>query len=623
MMLPVSHLFRRALCSLFLLAALGLPTRLAFAAVPNLKLGDVAPDDIITPVPLVVLDPEATDALKEKVGQQAPSIVRFIPDAGAQAETELRKAVAGARAKFLSALDALQDHPPTAADIGTPVFSAARDYLVNNSSKNFPTALFTEMWVRGQSDAAVIDSLMPPLHEILAQPILASGPHDVPLPPAQPVRLLPVKSLVEPLLADPVESAGQPIAIGKLVSVSQAQQLARKAFPGDPRGLGDFLAEFIVPNARYDPGLTDIVRSKRIAGLAVNDTYEPAQVVIHRGQTIDRKALTALSVLREKSMIGTLQTKLDQEQSLAGIIQNQTKWVTLVLALTVVGLSLILWRLRQRPAPSLAPALYDPASASGAGENVWKERALLAEGKAERAHHAIRSGVMGWMRDKVFRTMFRQREELLSAQQSAEVEMQELEQRLEQLHAPLQERIGAYESRIKELETELAEKTRVHESAQVNVTINDQAHQEEMERRLAALSAPLQERIHAYANRVHALEQDLAASRKVVATPRSAAGGHEEVDRSVRRRELTLAEREQALGEAEQRLAERVRDLNEMDALLRARESLLSSDARTNATPTKPGSVKVRRDDPLRDFREKMGIPHPELKQPSQEEPRT
>jgi hypothetical protein len=389
--------------------------------------------------------------------------------------------------------------------------------------------------------------------------------------------------------------------VAKLISLSQAQQLARKAFAGDQRGLGDFLAEFVVPNARFDPGLTDIVRAKRVAGLAVNDTYEPAQVVIRKGQTIDRKALTALAVLREKSMIGTLQTKLDQEQSLAGIIQNQTKWVTLVLALTVVGLSLILWRLRQRPVQSLAPALYDPALAGGDEESVWKERALLAEGKAERAHAAIRTGVMGWMRDKVFRTMFRQREALLSAQQSAEVEMQELEQRLEQLHTPLQERIGAYESRIKELESELAEKTRDHEAARSHPAASDHAQQEEMERRLAELSAPLQERIQAYANRVQALEQDLAASRNIVTGSRSSTGGLEEVDRSVRRRELTLAEREQALGEAEQRLAERVRDLNEMDALLRARESLLSSDART--TPVKPGSAKFRGDDSVKPFR--------------------
>ncbi len=65
---------------------------------------------------------------------------------------------------------------------------------------------------------------------------------------------------------------------------------------------------------------------------------------------------------------------------------------------------------------------------------------------------------MGWMREKVFGTLFRHREELLSAQQKAEIEIRELEQRLEDLHAPLQERITAYEQRIEELEKDLAAK---------------------------------------------------------------------------------------------------------------------------------------------------------------------
>jgi DNA anti-recombination protein RmuC len=62
------------------------------------------------------------------------------------------------------------------------------------------------------------------------------------------------------------------------------------------------------------------------------------------------------------------------------------------------------------------------------------------------------------MKEKIFQVLSRQRSELLSAQQRAGMEMQELEQRLEQLHAPLQERIQAYEKRIEELEKDLAAK---------------------------------------------------------------------------------------------------------------------------------------------------------------------
>src|SRR5439155_14007298 len=51
-----------------------------------------------------------------------------------------------------------------------------------------------------------------------------------------------------------------------------------------------------------------------------------------------------------------------------------------------------------------------------------------------------------------------QRSEVLSSQQKAEREVAELTARLENLHAPLEERLKAYEKRIAELESELAAK---------------------------------------------------------------------------------------------------------------------------------------------------------------------
>jgi hypothetical protein len=52
-----------------------------------------------------------------------------------------------------------------------------------------------------------------------------------------------------------------------------------------------------------------------------------------------------------------------------------------------------------------------------------------------------------------------QRRELLRAQENAAMEMVALIRRLDSLQAPLQERMRAYESRIQELEKELAART--------------------------------------------------------------------------------------------------------------------------------------------------------------------
>ena len=92
------------------------------------------------------------------------------------------------------------------------------------------------------------------------------------------------------------------------------------------------------------------------------------------------------------------------------------------------------------------------------GADVWRYRTAEEERRIEQGNAAIRSGVLGWMRDKVFRSLVRQRGDLLSAQEKAEQEIRELVERLEQLHAPLQERIAAYEKRIADLERELAAK---------------------------------------------------------------------------------------------------------------------------------------------------------------------
>ncbi|MEO6002527.1 MAG: hypothetical protein ABIZ04_12315 [Opitutus sp.] len=602
----------RTRSAIFLITAL-ISTSLPLpATIPHLQLGDVATEDIVTPVPLVVLDPEATDALKERTAQQAPSVVRYSPQVANEIEVEVRATLAAARTKFMTALDALQDHPPGEADIGTAVYVAALEYTSHSSAKNLPLEKLTGFWLRGQSDQPLLDSLLQPLREVMAQPVVVgvTGKTDAVLPPTQLVRLVPVKSLSDSVVVEVVETTGQTISPAKVISLARAQRLVQIHYPPSQEQLGEFAASFVRANAVFDPALTNIVRAKRIAGLAVNDTFDAAQVIVRKGQTIDRKALSALAVLREKSLIGTLQTKLDQEQTVAGMIKSQTKWVGAGLAVMVLTLGLILWRLRSRPTDSMLPAIVDPlanAAASGASDaGEWQKRAMEAEGKAERAHEAIRTGALGWMRDKVFHTMFHQRAELLSAQKSAETGILDLEQRLEQLHAPLQERITTYEQRIAELDQELARARLEQTNAPAQVIAQDpETVRREVEARLEELKKPLDERAANYQRRIQELERDLAATRDARPSLRPGFAPGPDPERSIQRRELTVAEREQAVAEAEQRAADRERDLNEMDALLRAREALLSS----TSTRSVPNRVTVRGAEALRQFTAELAEP--------------
>lgn len=436
------------------------------AAVPDYKLGDVAQEDVVTPVQLLVMNPEATGALKQRVAEQVLLVVRQSSQSAAEAEAELRQSIAAARVAFSKSFQAaLEGRIPSLADLEGPAFTATLNEVGREAPKDLPLEALARLWVRGESDAALLEGLLQPLREVMGQPIMNSRT-DSTFPATQSVRLMAVKNLNAPPTALEIEDPGQVISPGKIISLWRAKRLVETHFPPGQESWGRFAAGFVRPNAMPDLPLTEILRARRMEGVTVNDTYEPAQAIVRKGQIIDRKTLSALAVMREKSLIGALQTKLEQEQVVAGQITHQTKWIAALLGVMCVALVLIFRRLRPRPSTELVlgpsiPALdgwESKALPGGNAEGGWQQRALLAEQKAERAHEAIRTGVLGWMREKIFRTLSRHRGELLSVQQKAEAEMRELEQRLEQLHTPLQERIASYEKRIEELEKDLAAK---------------------------------------------------------------------------------------------------------------------------------------------------------------------
>lgn len=436
----------------------------AHAAIPHYKLGDVAEQDVVTPVALTVVDPEATENLKQKLSQDVLPVVRYAPSSAADAEKLLRQSMATAKNNFLTTLrHALAGQPAEGLESTSPAYIAAVRIVAGESPAHLPLAQFAPLWLGNKSDHLLLADLVQPVREVMSQPIAATK-SDAVLPANQTVQLLTVQNLNEAPTPQELDTPGTRVTSGKILSLWRARRLVETSFGPGQENMAKFAASFIQVNAIPDPALTELLRAKRREGITANDTYEAAQVIVRKGQTIDQKALRALASMREKSLIGTLQTKLDQEQTVANQIKKQTKWIVGSLAIVCAALLLILWRLRVRPLASPPPAPLSeytlgpggPLLSDGADAGLWRTRALIAEGKAERAHHAIRSGVLGWMREKIFQTLFRQRTQLLNAQKKAELEMGELEQRLESLHTPLQERIRAYEQRIEELERELA-----------------------------------------------------------------------------------------------------------------------------------------------------------------------
>ena len=105
----------------------------------------------------------------------------------------------------------------------------------------------------------------------------------------------------------------------------------------------------------------------------------------------------------------------------------------------------------------------------GVDETEWRQRALLAEQRAAGSSQALRSGLMPhlayWLKTKLVRGLVSERAHLLRLQQMAEQELAELDRRLASLQAPMEERLRCYEQRIVELEQQLEAKT--HENREL------------------------------------------------------------------------------------------------------------------------------------------------------------
>jgi len=188
--------------------------------------------------------------------------------------------------------------------------------------------------------------------------------------------------------------------------------------------------------------------------------------------------MAAVGQLLEKTAAGRLAQQVVQEKERVILAQVQATNVKQsskkLLAGLVVTASLLLgflfWAALQRsnrnPLPvglanGSSPGLIsDPKRAGHAasGDDSWQHRALVAEEKAERAHVAIREGALAQFKEKLVGNLVSQQSELLEAQAAAAVEMAEMERRLNELHAPLQERLRTYEARIADLENALVAK---------------------------------------------------------------------------------------------------------------------------------------------------------------------
>ncbi len=461
-----------------LAVALGLGFSLSAKEPADYRIGDTVQEDIVAPSQFIVVDPERTAALKYREGQKLPVLFRLQPEVADEVEGEFRAAFTAARSNFLSVLQSVVGRPRFDTNVVT--HEELQRLLTAYQRQNRAFPLDTELaarWALGDAGGAVQASWLARLRAAMERPI-RNGTEPEEFESESAVRLVRVMDRGEPLTLDLAAQRGVSMAHSNLLLLAVARTEFRQATPAEERSFADYVATFLKPNCFLEAELTRQSRAKATEQLYVANTYERGQVIARRGQVVDKKIMAALDRLREQMRMGELQQRMSEQQSATQLISERNRWLLIGLAGVTGLLVLVIWRLgrpRRLAAAVAAPMTMSDAAVAGnlpSGARValpeststdgWQQRALEAEQRAQRATDAVRDGLLPHLAEvlktRLVQGLVSQRADLLEAQQRAAAEVAELERRLDQVHAPLQERMKAYEQRIGDLERQLAQR---------------------------------------------------------------------------------------------------------------------------------------------------------------------
>lgn len=452
-----------SLFTLVFLPVLHLPAK----PLADYQLGDKAEEDIAATTRLTVVDPDGTEALRQKEAQRVPVVIRFYTNTADDVENRFREAFIVTQGNFLETVNNAFGHRTLSVNelASAKFYSLAVSFQKQNKLFPLSTSRAT-LWASGDADAAYETSLVDTLRQAMARPIRPEPlPDGIKLGNTE--RVVPLGDTNATLTAQAVDQLGKNTPRSNLLAVAQVKKNFQAIFGAEERDVARYLTTFLEPNCVVEQEITKQLRAKRTDDIWAVDNYDTGQIIAHRGQVIDKKIKAALDQLKDKAVVGQLQELQVKQQTAVGQLQQlvadnklkstqseeHIRWLVGALAVIVLILAVAIWQLaRRKQTVSLLPV---PTSG---GE--WQERAMIAEQQTEKLQTAARAGLFAhlaqWLSRTLTRRLISQRRLLLDTQNKAIAEMAELEERLEKVHAPLQDRLEAYERRIAELEKELA-----------------------------------------------------------------------------------------------------------------------------------------------------------------------
>ena len=498
------------------------------------RIGDIADADITTPVALDVVDAAATTALQSARAAQYPAVFRSLPAATNELARDFLAAFVQARSNFLAGLVG-EFHAPqvdattiASADFGRFVTAFGVEH------KDFPvTDDLAAEWARGGDgqviQQAILGALLPMANRHLLPEVVSK---DIFI--GETIRLVPVTDETQKLSFEAVQQ-GPLIPAASLTTVSNAQTLFRREFPTGQELFARALAAWLKPNCFLDVPFTQLTRGTAVYQLIVSDHFDAGDTLVHAGDKIDAKLQAALAMLNEKlksnpagptnppvsATVAKVQSQPSPQsaglrpgpsqitgdipaphplvpapqestpvtvtnpkttttnQEKLALKANPNKYIDpLILTLagaSAVALLMAFWKWSKLKPPSSTLELQPVALAVQVPLQPQDDLAAVAP------------QVSQVVREAVQQELGSQRRDLLLAQQAATGEIAALVHRLDELQAPLQERLRAYENRIQTLEKELA--LRNEENRQL-LTMKIEMVSRQMETERASALAP-------------------------------------------------------------------------------------------------------------------------------------
>lgn len=475
------------------------------------RLGDTLEEDVTTTVALQVVDAAGTAALREKEAARLPLILRQLPGAPEAAERELRESFAATRTNFQRAVELrFQRRTLAAAALERPGFQALIAAF-GRTNHGFPlTRPLAELWAAGDTGRAVQNTVLERLRAMQERPVrLGQLPPSV--SPGSRALVVTVSNLTETLTPESARQRGRNMARTNVLTLARARRDLTALFPADEQAVAKFAGSLLRQNCHFDEALALATRQQAITNLVKVDSFNPGDLVARRGEVVDERLKGILEELHTKTAATELAVRVGEEKARADRIlaeaekvqanaeesqalaaaalanaehaRRRNQWLAAGFAVATLAAGLLWWQLlRRRRRASLLPArlagdgvpatvvscpscdetIVIPADTTSATDVAWQERARAAELRAQRAQAALKSSALAqfslWLKQSFAQRLLGERSQMLDAQQCAAAELADLEQRLDELHAPLQERLRAYEKRVTELEKSLAAK---------------------------------------------------------------------------------------------------------------------------------------------------------------------